>query len=126
MASYTEIAGLFSPDDTTGVREKVVVATFVRADAVRQLADDNTATTRQLKRFAQRVFKILPSAAFAGRADSGYAGTEIEAIYRAVLIAKKDATLAQTQAVTDAQIQTAVNAAFDFLATSFPDPDPAP
>lgn len=126
MASYTEISGMLSPNDESGFRAKVVVAAFVRADEVRQATDDGSVAVREQKRYAQRILKLRPSASFAERPDRGYAETEIEAIYRAVLIGNKNLSLAQINSATDAQIQTAVDAAFDFIAAGFPDPEPAP
>lgn len=122
MASYTELAAFLSPNDDSGLRQKIAVAAFVTSDAIRQEADDGTAEVRQRKRYAKRILMTTPDQAFLGRADGGYSSTILEAIYRAILIANKDASVAQISAATDAQIQTAVSNAISFLAAEFPDP----
>jgi len=122
MASYTELSGFLSPDDSSGLRQKIAIAAFVSADAIRQEVDDVSALVRQRKRYAQNVLSATPSQAFSGRADGGYSLTIIESIYRAVLIANKNSTVNQINNATDAQIQSAVDSAIDFLAKDFPDP----
>lgn len=122
MATYLELADFLSPESTSGLRKKVAVAAFVAADNIRSEVDDGTASAKQRKRFAQRILQTMPNQSYIYRPDGGYALTPIEAIFRAVLIANKGASVAQINNATDAQIQTAVDNAVTFLAADFPDP----
>ncbi len=122
MATYAELAEFLKVSDNSGLRQKVAVAALVRADAVRQEVDDGTAAVRHRKRYAQQIAESRANSAFLGREDDGYSTTEIERIYRFVIIANASATVAQIAGASDAQIQTAVDAAFDFVAARFPEP----
>ena len=125
MATYTEINDLLAVDNASGLRERVAVATLVAADAIRLEADDATsATVQQRKRFAQAIFKVSYSPQLVFRRDNTALALQpqFEAIYRTVVIGNKAATLQQIADVTDAQIQTQVNAAVSYLARNYPDP----
>ena len=117
MASYAEIADLMKPAGDQGLRGKIMVATLVAVDAIRLQADDATAAVRGRKRFAQALYRFVSAQNEAFHAD-------FERVFRAVLVANKDATLAQIVGASDAAIQTAVNDAITFFAASFPDPAP--
>ncbi len=88
MATYTELRQQFANDT---LRNRVSVACVIAANS----ALSGTPTTAQQK-FADSVFS-KPDAIG-------------EKVLMAVLATNKDSTVAQIGAVTDAQIQTAVNA----------------
>lgn len=88
MATYTELRQQFSNDD---LRNRVVAATVIAANNL--LAGTPTA---EQKAYAKQVFQN-PRA-------------EGEIVFMAVLVANKDATVAQIEGATDAAIQTRVDA----------------
>ncbi len=121
MATYTEIAGLLSVDDTSGLREKVRVATLVKAQAI-QAETGTTQAVMERKRLAKRLLATRPNEAAIGRSDAGFVGTDFEAVYRYIVIKNKGLTLARFGSATDADIQTAVDEAVEFLAPAYNDP----
>ncbi len=98
MATYTELNGLFN--DPT-LSEKVGVAIIVAADIIRA---ENSGTTNHANRlkWAKQVYKD-PN----GNRDD---------MLKAVLAANRTLTVAQITGASDADIQTAVNAAVDVFA----------
>lgn len=124
MASYEEIYGLLSIDDTSGLREKVSIATLVKADTIRLEIDDGTEPVRARKRFSQQVLRQNLSLTLVLRGDSSALANAsyFEAVYRQVLIANRANTVNQITGATDAQIQTAVDEAVDHLAATYQDP----
>lgn len=128
MATYIEINDLLKVDEPTNLRSRVAVASMVAANLIRLETDDGSAAVKARKRFAQELFRasVDHPSAINGQ-QTAYAFSPIfEAIYRVVLIANIGATKAQISGASDAQVQTAANAAVDHLAAVFRDPAPAP
>lgn len=128
MATYLEINDLLKLDEPTNLRSRVAVASMVSANLIRLETDDGSAAVKARKRFAQELFRAsVDHAAAINGLQSAYAFNPIfEAVYRAVLIANIGVTKVQITGATDAQVQTAANAAVDLLAAVFRDPAPAP
>lgn len=126
MATYAQISGLLQVGGSSGLRERVAVATLVAADAIRQEPDNAAdASVQQRKRFAQSLFRTQNNSLLDLTRDDDAAiafNTTFEGIYRAVVIANRSATVTQITGATDTVIQNAVNDAIDLLALSFPDP----
>lgn len=122
MATYTEIAELLSIAEP--LRKRVAIAAMVSAEQIRLAADDGTAAMAQKKRFAQRIYSTQFTDRLISRQDTAAfaLNRDLEAIYRAVIISNRSFTLAQIRNATDAAIQTAVDAAVNFLAATFNDP----
>lgn len=126
MATYAEIAGLLSPDDDSGLREKVYVAALVKAEAIRNETDDATQPVRTRKRYSQNILKSnLDPIEFRSRGAQSaiFQNAIFESVYRAVVIANISFTLAQITGATDSTIQSAVDDAIDHLASSYNDPE---
>jgi hypothetical protein len=124
MATYEELDELFSLTEGGPLRRRVAIATLVAADAIRQETDDGVATTRQRKRFAQRVLNTAFPVNLFFRKDGSHLAllSVFEAVYRSVIIANKGLAKTAILGATDAQIQTAVDAAIILLALDYPDP----
>lgn len=99
MATYLEIFDLRS---NSALRNRIAVACVVAAEAIR---NESGATTNHANRMIW--------------AKAVFANPESEAVrmLMALLAQNKDATVGQITGVTDANLQTGVNAAVDVFAT---------
>ncbi len=127
MATYLEINDLLKVTEDSGLRQRVAVATMVKADAMRSETDDATQAVRERKRFSKQIFnQSLASVSDSIQASMNNAplafSPMFEAVYRLVLIANKSATVAQITGASDSVVQSAVNDAVDHLAASYNDP----
>lgn len=98
MATYIELRGLFSNND---LLNRVEVATIVAAEAIRT---EDAGTTNHVNRLA-----------WAKKTFANPNGVRNEMLM-ALLAANKDATVASITSVTDAALQTLVNAAVNVFA----------
>ncbi len=125
MATYSDLDELFQLDESSGLRRRVVIAIMAAAEAIRQDPDPSSAPERQRKRFAQSIFNQKLGTAHFKRKNSDQALAEnelFEGIYRAFLMSHSSSTVAEIQALTDAQIQTSVDNAVDLMAKTYKDP----
>lgn len=125
MATYAEISDLLSRGGDQGLRGRVKVAVMVTCEAIKnEIAADPqnpTAAEQQRKRWAQQ---LLRSINVQSSFDAHH--KEVEQVYRLVLMANRGAPLISILAVTDVQIQNAVDGVVGFFIQNFPDPLPAP
>jgi len=98
MATYAELRQLFTDGD---LRNKVDVAVIIAAEAIRT---EDPGTTNHANRL------LWAKAAFASPRGKS------EEMLMALLAANKDASVATIQGVTDAALQTKVDAAVDVFA----------
>ena len=127
MATYTEINDLLKISDASGLRNRVAVATMVKADIIRLETDDATQPVRERKRFSQQIYRqafaVFSDAQQSELNNAPLVFTPIfEGVYRAVLMANRTSTVANITGATDTQIQNNVNDAVDHLAASYTDP----
>ena len=99
MATYLELFDFFS---NSTLRNRIAVASLIAAETIRT---ESGATVNHINRL------IWAKGAFASP------GQEAERLLKAILAANSGLTVAQINAVTDAQLQTAVNNAIDVFAT---------
>ena len=99
MATYTELFGLAS---NSALRNKIIVACVVAADAIRLEAANTTNHTNRL---------LWSKAVFANPS------TEADRMMYAILATNRALTAAQITGAADTDIQTAVNAVVDLFAT---------
>lgn len=99
MATYAELYGL---RNDSALKNKIVVACIVAAEAIRNESDT-------IPNHANRL--IWAAAVFANPIG------EADRMYWQLLAANKDQTVAQIQGAPDAAIQSATDAAVDLFAT---------
>lgn len=102
MATYAELLEAINTNTGQPLRDKLLVAVVVAADVIRA---EPTNTPNHAARMV-----------WASKVMSNPGPESRRAMY-AVLAQNKDQTLATIVSATDAQVQTAVNAAADLLAT---------
>jgi hypothetical protein len=125
MADFNEIDSLLRLDESSGLRRKVAIATMMAAEAIRQDMETGQPEVQQRKRFAQAVFgtQLRTQQYVRNQTDRALAENKVfEAIYRAFLMARAGDTVAEIQALTDAQIQTTVDEDVTLMAKEFNDP----
>ncbi len=122
MAEFTEIDGLLQLDETSGLRRRVAISTMMAAEAIRQEMETGEPEVQQRKRFAQAIFGTQLGTQHYVRDQSDRALAEnkvFEGIFRAFLMAHITDTVAAIQALTDTEIQTAVDDAVTLMAKKF-------
>lgn len=127
MATYTEIAGLLSRSEPEAValRGRVKVAIMVACESIKNEAPADpgnpTAAEQQRKRWAQQLLRSINT-----QSSFDAHHREVEQVYRLVLMTNRAASLGAILAVTDPQVQAAVDNVIGFFISNFPDPLPAP
>ena len=126
MASYLELAGLLSRSEESELRKRVMIAGLVKSNAVEQevvidpLTDaEGSALQVSRQNYARRLLTgVFAEKALFNLADEAelILHRDFEAVYRFVIIANAGNSVAQITGATDAQIQSAVDDAFEFLA----------
>jgi len=108
MATYDELRSLFGDGD---LQRKLEVAVLVAAQTI--LSGQDTTNPPWSQEAGQHEVR-------AKWANAALSNTSAEAVrmLRFVLAANKDLTVAQIQAVTDTQVQNAVNAILDEIASA--------